>query len=148
MAPSSSGACVCSQLRRTARKVSSLYDRALTESGLTITQHSLLVNIARAGEVGRSVLAAKLGMDRTTLTRNLKPLELARLVKAAGQSEDRRQRLLCLTKEGQRRLKRSYEQWEKIQIEFAMSLGAGELEKLRSVLQVAEAAAQRAFATA
>jgi DNA-binding MarR family transcriptional regulator len=101
------GPCVCSQIRRTARRVSSLYDRLLASAGLTITQHALLANIARAGKMGRSALAVPLGMDRTTLTRNLKPLEAAKLVLPA-ESEDRRERLLRLSPEGSRKLRQSY----------------------------------------
>src|SRR5256885_1352107 len=115
--PSSFGSCVCSQLRRTARKVSSLYDHALAGAGLTVTQHPLLVNTGGSEKVNRGPLAAHLGMDRTTLTRNLKPLEEAKLVVAA-ESEDRRERLLQLSPEGRRRLRRSYVCWEKAQKEF------------------------------
>jgi DNA-binding MarR family transcriptional regulator len=139
-APSAFGPCVCSQLRRTARKVSALYDHALAAAGLTVTQHALLVNIARAGEVSRSSLAARLGMDRTTLTRDLKPLEKANLV-AAAESADRRERLLRLSPEGRRRLRRSYECWEKTQREFTSSIGTGTVEALRETLAAVEAAA-------
>src|ERR1700730_13570068 len=65
------GPCVCSQVRRLARKLSSLYDTLLSPEDLTITQYSLLANIERAGQVGHAVLAEKVGMERTTLTRNL-----------------------------------------------------------------------------
>ena len=60
------GPCACSQVRRTARAVSSFYDAALTAADLTITQYSILTNIARAGSLKLTVLAAKLGMERTT----------------------------------------------------------------------------------
>ncbi len=137
---SSLGPCICSQLRRTARKVTSLYDQALAVTGLTVTQYALLVNIGRAGEIGRSALAAQLGMDRTTLTRNLKPLERDRLITTA-ESEDRRERLLCLSSEGRRKLRQSYPYWEKAQKEFASQIGSGALQALRNDLEAAEKAA-------
>lgn len=145
-APSASGPCICSQLRRTARKVSSLYDQALAATGLTVTQHAVLVNIARAQKIGRTSLAACLGMDRTTLTRNLKPLESAGLVLAA-ESDDRRERLLRLSPEGHRRLGQSYAHWEKVQQEFAGALGSTALERLRRSLEITETAAMAALGT-
>jgi DNA-binding MarR family transcriptional regulator len=138
---SSLGPCICSQLRRTARKVSSLYDQALAGTSLTITQYALLINIGRAGEIGRSALAAQIGMDRTTLTRNLKPLERDGLITTA-ESEDRRERLLCLSSEGRRKLRQSYPLWEKAQKEFTSQLGCSTLQALRSDLEAAEKAAE------
>jgi hypothetical protein len=68
------GPCACSQVRRLARKLSFLYDTRLSPEDLTITQYSLLADIERAGQLSHAVLAEKVGMDRTTLTRNLRPL--------------------------------------------------------------------------
>jgi DNA-binding MarR family transcriptional regulator len=93
------GPCVCSQVRRLARKLSSLYDTVLSPEDLTITQYSLLANIERAGQVGHTVLAEKVGMERTTLTRNLRPLTRVKWV-AAAPGKDRRQHLLQLTAAG------------------------------------------------
>jgi DNA-binding phage protein len=65
------GPCACSEVRRLARKLSSLYDTLLSPEDLTITQYSLLADIERTGQLSHAVLAEKVGMDRTTLTRNL-----------------------------------------------------------------------------
>jgi DNA-binding MarR family transcriptional regulator len=135
------GPCVCSQLRRAARKVSSLYDRSLSEAGLSVTQHAMLVNIARAGEISRTALAAKLGMDRTTLTRNLIPLEKAGLVSPA-ESKDRRARSLSLSLAGRRKLRQSYALWREAQASFARQLGKANLAALRGALDNAEASAE------
>src|SRR4051812_31437692 len=91
--------CICSQLRRTARMISSLYDRELAASGISVTQYALLARIGRADGLSRTTLAAQLGMDRTTLTRNLGPLERAGLVTSKS-GEDRREKLLQLTSAG------------------------------------------------
>ena len=77
------GPCACSQVRRLARKLSSLYDTLLSHEDLTITQYSLLANIELAGQLSHTVLAEKVGMERTTLTRNLRPLTKAKWVAAA-----------------------------------------------------------------
>jgi DNA-binding MarR family transcriptional regulator len=135
------GPCACSQLRRAARAVSALYDEFLALAGLTVTQYSLLVNIAREGAIARTPLAARLGMDRTTLTRNLQPLERDGLV-AETPARDRRQRLLSLTAAGRRRLTKGCRQWTLAQQAFLARLGADRVAELRNLLlAVGEAAA-------
>ena len=81
------GPCACSQVRRLARKLSSLYDTLLSPEDLTITQYSLLADIERAGQLSHAVLAEKVGMDRTTLTRNLL-MPLVRIDLIQGKSSD------------------------------------------------------------
>ena len=134
------GPCACSQLRRAARKLSALYDRSLEDAGVTVTQYALLVNIARAGAISRTALAAQLGMDRTTLTRNLMPLEKAGLLGAA-KSADRRERLICLSETGTNKVHESYGLWKKAQKFFALQMGPAKLKQFRSALRAAEAAA-------
>jgi DNA-binding MarR family transcriptional regulator len=133
------GPCLCSQVRRLARKLSSLYDTLLSPEGLTITQYSLLVNIERAGQLSHTVLADKVGMERTTLTRNLGPLTRAKWV-AAGTGNDRRQHLLQLTAAGRRKLVRSLPLWEKAQLQFFSQIGSESLQELRALLASAESA--------
>jgi DNA-binding MarR family transcriptional regulator len=133
------GSCTCTDIRRVARKLTSLYDSALAPAEITITQYSLLANIGRAGELSHTVLAERLGMDRTTLTRDLRPLIEAKWV-AVGSGEDRRQRLLQLTAAGKRKLNRSYPLWEKIQSQFISEIGVQSLQELRTLLRLAESA--------
>ena len=135
------GPCACSQVRRTARKLSLVYDHAFASAGLTVTQYAVLVNIGRAGEISRTALASLIGMDRTTLTRNLGPLERSNLVVKA-QSHDRRERLLCLSPEGRRKLSDSYEIWERVQSRFLQKIGRGAFDQLRKTLETAEKAAE------
>src|SRR5262245_22080282 len=142
MSPETVGVCACSQLRRTARRVSSLYDEILAGSGLTNTQHAVLVNVARAGTASRTELAERLGMDRTTLTRNLRPLQREKLL-LSKKSEDRRERLLQLSAAGEKRLKQSYDRWEEAQRLFSEQVGARTLKQLRTLLEAAEQAAEQ-----
>jgi len=114
------GPCVCSQVRRLARRLSSLYDILLSPEDLTITQYSLLANIDRAGQLSHTVLAEKVGMERTTLTRNLRPLTRAKWV-AAATGQDRRQHFLQLTAAGRRKLVRSLPLWEEAQRQFSFA---------------------------
>jgi DNA-binding MarR family transcriptional regulator len=131
--------CVCAQVRRIARKLSSIYDAVLSPEDLTITQYSLLANIGRAGQLSHSVLADKVGMERTTLTRNLRPLTKANWVTAAT-GRDRRQHLLQLTAAGKRKLLRSVPLWEEAQRQFLSQFGSESLQDLRERLTSAELA--------
>lgn len=138
------GPCVCSQVRRVARKLSSLYDTVLSPENLTITQYSLLAHIGRAGQLSHSLLAEKVGMERTTLTRNLHPLTRAKWV-AAATGEDRRQHLLRLTAAGERKLLRSLPLWEEAQRRFLSQMGSDSLRDLRARLACAEVAIAKAM---
>src|ERR1700724_4147284 len=138
------GPCVCSQVRRLARKLSSLYDTLLSSEDLTITQYSLLANIERAGQLSHTVLAEKVGMERTTLTRNLRPLTRAKWV-AAATGQDRRQHLLQLTAAGRRKLVRSLPLWEEAQRQFFSQIGTHSLQELRALLASSESAVTKAF---
>jgi DNA-binding MarR family transcriptional regulator len=139
------GPCICAQVRRVARKLSSLYDTFLSPEGLTITQYSLLANIGRAGELSHSVLAEKVGMDRTTLTRNLRPLTRAKWV-AAASGKDRRQHLLQVTAAGKRKLVRSWPLWEEAQRQLLSQIGSQSMQELRTLLASMETAVTKASA--
>jgi DNA-binding MarR family transcriptional regulator len=140
--PPELGPCVCSQVRRIARKLSSFYDAFLSPEDLTITQYSLLANIDRAGQLSHTVLAEKVGMERTTLTRNLRPLTRAKWIAAAA-GQDRRQHLLRLTTPGKRKLVRSLPLWEEAQRQFLSQIGSESLQELRALLASAELAARK-----
>jgi DNA-binding MarR family transcriptional regulator len=133
------GPCACAEVRRIARKLTSLYDMALAPAEITITQYSLLANIGRAGQSSHSELADRLGMDRTTLTRNLRPLIKAQWV-AVTSGEDRRQHLLQLTAAGKKKVDRSLPLWEKAQGRFIAKIGTQSFRELRTLLRQAESA--------
>ena len=136
------GPCVCAQVRRLARKLSSHYDSLLAPEGLTITQYSLLANIDRAGCIPHTMLAEKVAMERTTLTRNLRLLLESELVSIV-QGKDRRQHLLKITRLGKEKLVRGLPFWEKAQHQFLTSLAPETMHQLRSILQSAETAATK-----
>jgi len=138
------GPCVCSQVRRLARKLSSHYDTLLSPEDLTITQYSLLANIELAGQLSHTVLAEEVGMERTTLTRNLRPLTRAKWV-ASATGQDRRQHLLQLTAAGRRKLVRSLPLWEEAQGQFLSQIGTESLQELRALLASTESAVTKAF---
>jgi DNA-binding MarR family transcriptional regulator len=138
------GPCVCSQVRRLARKLSSYYDTLLSPENLSITQYSLLANIDREVQLSHTALAEKVGMERTTLTRNLLPLIRAKWVAAAA-GKDRRQHLLRLTAAGKRKLVRSLPWWQQAQRQFLSQFGFESLQELRALLASAESAVAKVF---
>src|SRR5690606_14388683 len=75
MDPAPPSPCTCFRVRRAARRLSQIYDGHLAAEGLSLNAYSILRRAAQPRLL--SELAASLGMDRTTLTRNLKPLLLA-----------------------------------------------------------------------
>lgn len=108
-------ACLCLHLQRAARMVARRYDEALRPAGLVNTQFSLLMALNRPGTVSPGSVAGLLGMDRTTLTANLKPLQRRGLVSVAVDPGDRRGRRLALTAEGRALLARALPLWRQAQ---------------------------------
>ncbi len=97
------GDCTCNNLRQATRAVTQIYEAALEPSGLKVTQLPILGAAAVEGPLTMSALAKHLLMDRTTLTRNLKPLERAGLVQIEP-GVDRRARLVSITDTGREAL--------------------------------------------
>jgi DNA-binding MarR family transcriptional regulator len=114
--------CACNRMRMAARAVTRLYDEELRESGLRATQVSVLVAIAVDEVMSIAALAKFMGMDRSTLTRNLRPLERDGLVKL-GSEGWRRSRTVEITKKGRSRLKDALPLWEKAQEALRRKLG-------------------------
>ena len=125
--------CHCTRLRRAARAVTRLYDQALGESGLTATQFSLLRTISRLEQPYISILAEATGLDRSTLGRNLRPLEKAGLVEF-GIGEDARTRRVRLSRSGKRTLDRAVSRWQAAQDRLNAALGAEKLSALETLL--------------
>lgn len=98
------------------------YDLALQPSGLKATQFTLLATLSRQGTLPVSTLAEALVMDRTTLTRNLKPLITKGFV-SAEPGDDRRTRLLSVTPQGKAALDSALLLWRNVQSEFVSALG-------------------------
>src|SRR4029079_9714291 len=82
--------CTCLAVRQAARHVTQFYDQLLAPSGLRTTQFSILAKLRRLGPITINALPAKLVMDRTTLGRNILPLEREGLIVIVPSSSDRR----------------------------------------------------------
>jgi DNA-binding MarR family transcriptional regulator len=128
--------CNVTALRKATRHVSQLYDEMLASSGLRGTQRSILVNIEKAGSPSMGELAAALVLDRTALNHNLKPLQRDGLVTITVDRNDRRTKLVQLTKRGEARLADSQAAWKGAQDRFEAAFGIKEAAELRRTLEL------------
>ena len=120
--------CSCAALRRASRAASQHYDAAFQPLGLKATQFTLLASLARRGAtspasgLALSRLADLLVVERTTLTRNLKPMESRGLIEITP-DEDRRRKRISITKAGERLFEDALPLWTEAQAGFLKSLG-------------------------
>lgn len=125
--PLSTG-CTCRRLRRMARLVTQLYDEALAPHDLTIAQFGLMTTIAehrarQAKDISISALASIVGLDPTTLNRNLHTLQRDKLVDVRRDRNDGRVRAVALTTTGRQRLKAAVPAWRAAQADLERRLG-------------------------
>lgn len=113
--------CVCLALRRTTRALTQAYDAALRPLGVRVTQLPILTAVARQDRVPVATLAEMLGMDRTTLVRNVRPLERDGLVERGTEEGSRRSELRSTAK-GRKMLARAYPLWHRVQERAAAQL--------------------------
>lgn len=132
--------CTCFRLRRASRRVTQVYDHELASAGLSLNQYSILRRTEREPRV-LGGLAEELGMDRTTLTRNLSPLMDAGLLETV-RGKDARQRVIALTATGRSRLAAARPLWQRAQSIIDAMLGDtgikrlhGDLDRLDALLQ-------------
>ena len=114
--------CLCLHVQRAARTLARRFDEALRPVGLTNGQFSLMMSLNRPVPAGMGSVAGLLGMDRTTLTAALKPLERRGLVVIAPDPADRRGRLLTLTPQGRALLASAVPIWEATHAELESRL--------------------------
>jgi len=125
--------CLCHRTPIGSRAVTRLYDDTLRPVGLRATQLVLLVAIGSGEAVSITALAKLIGMDRSTLTRNLAPLERDGLVRV-GNEGWRRSRTIEITKKGSARLREALSFWEKAQNTLRQKLGARKWAVVRTDL--------------
>ena len=125
--------CTCFHLRRATRRTTQVYDRELAKVGLSLNEYSIL---RRAREPKTlSALAETLGMDRTTLTRNLKPLLDAGWLQETRSDEDARRKHIAITAAGRRLLKRAEPHWQRAQDQIEHLFGAQDTAALHTTLE-------------
>jgi DNA-binding MarR family transcriptional regulator len=139
MPSTSDSVCTCFRLRRAARQVSQIYDHELAAVGLSLNEYSILRHAERGSHCQLGELADSLGMERTTLTRNLKPLLEAGWLKEA-RGDDARQRLISVTSSGRKRIANAKPHWLRAQRRIEASYGAARTDRLRMDLDLLDIA--------
>lgn len=136
-AESASLGCTCERLRRLTRRVTAMYDRELASTGLRVTQFSLLAALRREGGdagIAISELAALMEMDRTTLTRNLRPLLDQGLVALVADRADARVRRAAITAKGGAAFNAARPRWRTAQDFVNRTLGEADVAALHDWL--------------
>ena len=115
-------ACTCGEIRRAARAVTLLYDKAFESSGLLSTQLGVLYAIYNSASITISQLAGQMDMDRTTLTRNLSVLERLGLINISS-GKDHRTRIVTITPKGTNSISNAIPLWNDIQRKVKQQMG-------------------------
>jgi DNA-binding MarR family transcriptional regulator len=127
--------CLCLHLQRAARTIARRFDTELRPFDLTNGQFSLLMSLNRPEPPPMAPVASLLGMDRTTLTAALKPLERRGLVKVSSDPADRRSRVLTLTPAGHELMLRALPVWQRVHREIEKHIPDGNPDDLRNNLR-------------
>src|ERR1700688_1227728 len=127
--------CNCLALRQAARHVTQFYDQCLAPAGLRTTQFSILARLKRLGPLTINALARDMVMDRTTLGRNILPLERDGLIRIEPAASDRRAKELHLTNAGEKRLQAGIKAWSQAQARFETKFGSKRAAELRAMLR-------------
>ncbi|MBQ6296700.1 MAG: MarR family transcriptional regulator [Selenomonadaceae bacterium] len=125
--------CHCLKIRRGAAAVVDFYDKILKPSGVTVRQYSLLHAINEHEGCNLRGLSEVTELDRSTLTRSLKPLFTQEFIINAKKDSQRDSRLI-LTAKGFRTLQQAAELWQKAQSDFEAKVGTERLETLEEIL--------------
>lgn len=127
--------CTCGVLRRAARAATSLYDQALKPTGLRVTQFAILKILDRCGPLPVTRLAAEAALERTTMARNLDPLERRGLVRVGAGESDARSRLAELTDAGRAALLAAMPHWQAAQEQLARRVDPVAVQALDTALR-------------
>jgi DNA-binding MarR family transcriptional regulator len=127
--------CNCLAIRQAARHVTQFYDQIFAPIGLRATQYAMLSRLRRDGPMPINALAAALVMDRTTLGRNILPLERDGLIEIVVSPEDRRRRELRLSAAGAARQRAGSERWTLAQAGFDEAFGRKRAAKMRKMMR-------------
>ena len=131
--PSRPKECTHDKLRRLMRRLSVHYDARLRQVGLKTTQFSLLARVGYLGPIRPADLAEAMGLDASTLTRNLKPLVQSGWAEVRS-GADARSRLVSLTEPGRAKLREARLPWREAQSALAAQLGADRVAALHALI--------------
>jgi DNA-binding MarR family transcriptional regulator len=127
--------CACTLLRQAARVATRHFDEALATSGLRISQLSILTTLRYVGPKTINELAEVMVLDRTTLGRNLRPLQRDGFLAVETGKDDRRTKKLALTKKGENVASRAMASWGNAQTGFENAMGLDNVIALSKLLR-------------
>ena len=125
--------CLCLASRRAARMLTRAYDRELRRYDIRATQFTVLVMLLLRGPTAIGELADALGMERTTLTRNLGVLEGRGWIELRPGEADARVRIAKVTRSGSRRVEEAFPAWRTAQAKAAASVGAPAIRAMQAL---------------
>ena len=128
--------CVCFNLRRAARAVTQFYDSEMRRHGIRPTQGSILASLQAKDGWNMAELSDWLRMDRTTLVRNLRPLQRDGLVKISGGGRGNRVEL-AITAKGRKQIEKLTPAWKSAQSAMVKTLGEKRWSTILSDLETA-----------
>jgi DNA-binding MarR family transcriptional regulator len=131
--------CTSQKLRRLSRRVSQHFDRIVAASGLKTTQYSLLCHLIELEPVRPGDLAEAMGMEASTLTRNLQPL-IAQGWAQVGPGDDGRSRFVSATTAGRAKRTEAQRDWKRAQLAFNERAGAERVARLHALIDECMAA--------
>jgi DNA-binding MarR family transcriptional regulator len=133
--------CACATARQLARMLTHLYDAQLRGTGIEAPQCSLMLMLDKLGALSQADLGRKFGLDKTTVSRNLRLLERNGWIESAA-SKDKRKRQFVLTPSGRKRLEAAKPKWKKAQDELRSAMSSEEWDAMFRVFRNVAQAAQ------
>ena len=127
--------CACTILRQAARVATHHFDQALAASGLRISQLSVLTTLRYVGPKTINELAEIMVLDRTTLGRNMRPLQRDGFIAIEAGKDDRRTKKLVLTKKGETIALQAMDSWGDAQTSFEKAIGVENAIALSKLLR-------------
>lgn len=128
--------CLCRRVQHASRTIGKRFDEAFRPVGLNNWQFTMLMALAHAASQTINQIAGELGMDRTTTTKNLRPLERRGLVTIRTDDKDARVRRVSLTEEGHQLLEDALARWRAVNEEVSAGLSKEQIVAVRSALDV------------
>jgi DNA-binding MarR family transcriptional regulator len=115
--------CLCFASRRAARGITAVFDRHLRPHGVRGTQFTILVNLMLRGGTPITALAKALGMERTTLTRNVALLAAKGWAESQADDGDARTHIVSITDQGRAVVLEALPAWREAQASVANAFG-------------------------
>jgi DNA-binding MarR family transcriptional regulator len=127
--------CLCQRIQRAGRIIGRRFDEAFRPLGINNWQFSILIALKYLGSPTIGELADALGMDRTTVTKNLKPLSRRTLLRVSADEHDARARRITLTEAGEAILAEAGDGWRQAQQSVTAHIPPEEFAVLASSLE-------------